>query len=177
MTNYDKQAIDFLNLTCTATFNGKTLDFEFCPFTDCSDMEQLREMAFLEFQQCEDLEPLPEGIDQDLINLEISDFSDVPDKYANECDIWEFAESFANGSYSMEVFEAAINCDVNISDVDEAYQGEFSSDEDFARDMAENIGAIDKKAGWPNNCIDWEFAAKELMYDYCESDGHYFRNF
>ena len=58
----------------------------------------------------------------------------------------------------------------------EAYQGEFNSDEDFARSIAADLGAIDKNASWPNNCIDWEKAAKELMYDYAEEGGYYFRN-
>lgn len=59
---------------------------------------------------------------------------------------------------------------------EEAYQGEFDDDEAFAYDLAEQLGAIDKKASWPNTCIDWEQAAKEIMYDYFESDGFYFRN-
>lgn len=61
-------------------------------------------------------------------------------------------------------------------EIEEAYAGNFGSDEDFAQDMAEQIGAIDKNAKWPHNCIDWEFAAKELMYDYSEESGYYFRN-
>jgi len=59
---------------------------------------------------------------------------------------------------------------------EEAYQGEFDDDEEFAYDLAEQLGAIDKKAIWPNTCIDWEQAAEEIMYDYFESDGFYFRN-
>ena len=27
-----------------------------------------------------------------------------------------------------------------------------------------------------DTCIDWEFASRELMYDYFEVDGYYFRN-
>jgi len=38
--------------------------------------------------------------------------------------------------------------------------------EDFARDYAEEIGAINRDAMWPNNCIDWERAARELQQDY-----------
>lgn len=64
----------------------------------------------------------------------------------------------------------------DLRDFEESYSGEFSSDEEFAQDMAENIGAIDRNASWPNNCIDWEHAASELMYDYSEQDGYYFRN-
>lgn len=60
--------------------------------------------------------------------------------------------------------------------VDEAYAGEYSSDEEFAQEMAEQTGAISKEINWPYTCIDWEYAAKELMYDYFEVDGYYFRN-
>lgn len=61
-------------------------------------------------------------------------------------------------------------------DAEKAYSGEFSSNIEFAQDMADNIGAIDKNASWPNTCIDWEKAASELMWDYTEDSGYYFRN-
>ena len=38
--------------------------------------------------------------------------------------------------------------------------------EDYARELAEDIGAIDRDAQWPNNHIDWEAAARELEQDY-----------
>lgn len=38
--------------------------------------------------------------------------------------------------------------------------------EDYARELAEEIGAIDKNASWPNTCIDWQQAAEELKSDY-----------
>lgn len=66
--------------------------------------------------------------------------------------------------------------DDDLDDFDESYSGEFASDEEFAEDMAENIGAIDRNAAWPNNHIDWTRAANDLMQDYCEEGGHYFRN-
>jgi hypothetical protein len=42
--------------------------------------------------------------------------------------------------------------------------------EDYAQDLAEDIGAIDSNASWPNTCIDWELAARELQYDYSPVD-------
>ncbi len=42
--------------------------------------------------------------------------------------------------------------------------------EDYARQTAEDIGAIDPKAGWPLRCIDWEWAARELLMDYTSVD-------
>jgi len=38
--------------------------------------------------------------------------------------------------------------------------------EDYAQELAEDIGAIDPEASWPYTCIDWERAARELKYDY-----------
>jgi len=67
--------------------------------------------------------------------------------------------------------------DDDLDDLEEAYSGKFDSDRDFAMDMADNIGSVDfKNQPWPQYCIDWDYAARELMYDYFEIDGHYFRN-
>lgn len=80
---------------------------------------------------------------------------------------------------SIEINQAYIN---NVGgeystaeDVEEAYQGQYNSDLDFAYEMAEGIG-FEVCTSWPGNCIDWEQAAHELMYDYFEEDGYYFRN-
>lgn len=49
----------------------------------------------------------------------------------------------------------------------------------YARELAEDIGAIQPNQNWPNNCIDWEQAAEELKIDYstAELNGttYYFR--
>lgn len=44
---------------------------------------------------------------------------------------------------------------------------------DHAQELAEDIGAINSDATWPNNCIDWDQAARELQMDYTsvEFDG------
>lgn len=36
----------------------------------------------------------------------------------------------------------------------------------YAQDLAYEIGAIPANTTWPNNCIDWEQAARELRHDY-----------
>lgn len=45
--------------------------------------------------------------------------------------------------------------------------------EDYAREFAEEIGAIDREAAWPACHIDWEAAADSLKQDYTsvEFDG------
>ena len=84
------------------------------------------------------------------------------------------------GSYSEDVYQAYID---NVGEeyttkevVEDAYAGEFESDVEFAQDMAEQLGSIQDDPKWPFSCIDWEHAARELMYDHFESDGYYFRN-
>jgi hypothetical protein len=37
---------------------------------------------------------------------------------------------------------------------------------DYAEQLAEECGMIDKKAVWPMNCIDWDEAASQLKQDY-----------
>ena len=40
--------------------------------------------------------------------------------------------------------------------------------ENYARELAEDIGALDKDLPWPANHIDWEAACDELKQDYTE---------
>lgn len=42
--------------------------------------------------------------------------------------------------------------------------------EDYARELADDIGAVNKDLSWPNNCIDWERAARELLMDYTSTE-------
>ncbi len=81
-----------------------------------------------------------------------------------------------NSAEAIDAYIALGIGDDDLSNFEEAYSGEFENDEEFAQDMAENIGALAKEPQWPYTCIDWEFAARELMYDYSEENGYYFRN-
>jgi hypothetical protein len=42
--------------------------------------------------------------------------------------------------------------------------------ETYAQELADDIGAINSDASWPNDCIDWERAARELQMDYTAVD-------
>jgi hypothetical protein len=50
---------------------------------------------------------------------------------------------------------------------------------DYAEELAVDCGMVNEQASWPNNCIDWELAARELKYDYTSTDidgcTYYFR--
>jgi hypothetical protein len=42
--------------------------------------------------------------------------------------------------------------------------------EEYAKQLADDIGAIDSNASWPLYCIDWERAAADLQQDYTSVD-------
>ena len=45
--------------------------------------------------------------------------------------------------------------------------------EEYAQELAIDIGAIQPNLSWPYTCIDWKLAARDLQYDYSalEFDG------
>ena len=75
-----------------------------------------------------------------------------------------------------EGVQAALSLGIDPENIEEAYQGQYSSDKDFAQQLAEDLGDLKDNVSWPYTCIDWEQAAHELMMDYCEEGGYYFRN-
>jgi antirestriction protein len=109
------------------------------------------------------------------------------DGKVSECsisnDIPEILTALANAIYDIEVYEAFAACFGPFDDVaemikkcEESYAGEFDSDAEFAENMADECGMIETKVSWPYTCIDWDWAARELMYDYSADNGHYFRS-
>ena len=104
--------------------------------------------------------------------------------YASSCDSFdldgwlEFIEEKAGTHLSDEVISAYFdNCGVSsLSDVEEAYQGEHNSDLDFAQQLADDIGLLSGMDESLQCYFDWDSWSRDLMYDYFESNGHYFRN-
>jgi antirestriction protein len=89
--------------------------------------------------------------------------------------LWELINTLDDNE--AEIYAAyRKNFDGDWANCQDVYSGKYDSDEDFAQDMAEQCGMLQDKISWPYTCIDWEWAARELMYDYIEENGHYFRN-
>jgi len=109
-----------------------------------------------------------------LTEEELREDEETPDNVQTELDLYEPHSKEAVLAY----IELGIELNDELENFEEAYAGQFDSDEDFARDMARETGALmnDDEVSWPYTCIDWEWASKELMYDYSEQDGFYFRN-
>lgn len=57
----------------------------------------------------------------------------------------------------------------------EAYQGKWIDDEDFTQNLLEDTGELPKDLPLYIH-IDWKTTARDIMMDYAEMDGHYFRN-
>jgi len=56
------------------------------------------------------------------------------------------------------------------------WQGEYSSDTDFAEELADNTGLIPESM--PHYWVDWEAIARDLlMGDFWETDGYYFSSY
>jgi antirestriction protein len=64
----------------------------------------------------------------------------------------------------------------------ETYCGTYNSGEDYAEELADELGCIPEGVPWPFNCIDWEGVWRQLRYDGyreedCNSGGvHIFRS-
>lgn len=86
----------------------------------------------------------------------------------------------AINEHNEEIVEAYAGCFgweyVTSDAISDSYYGTYDSDEEFAQQIAEDMGDIQEDVKWPYTAIDWELAARDLMYDFCEHDGYYFRN-
>jgi antirestriction protein len=102
------------------------------------------------------------------------------EELANEKLAQAKAEELAEeNDLSVEINRAYIdNVGIEYADADgvqEAYQGQYDNDADFVQQLLEACGTIPKDLS-PYVYIDWERTASDVMMDYFEVDGYYFRN-
>jgi antirestriction protein len=173
-------------LTDYASYNNGT-QFEFGHWVDLDqfgDAEELNDYIIDHFAECDKTSPI-EGTTRE--EIMITDFEGFPSNFYSESmsfeNLFEYLERAEQSGYDIEVIEAFAELgNYSVNDVDaffealeESYSGHFTSDENFAQDMAEQTG-FEESSQWPQNCIDWERAARDLMFDYSESNSHYFRS-
>ena len=92
-------------------------------------------------------------------------------------DIEEVAALAAQIVEHGEPYLAALALSASRAEADalmDEYCGEYSSDEDFAQQLLEDSDMLPKDLPAYIH-IDWKWTAKEIMMDYAEHDGHYFR--
>lgn len=171
-------------LTDYASYNNGT-QFEFGHWVDLtqfSDADELNEYIVNHFAECDNESPL----DSPREEIMITDFEGFPEAFYSESmsfdSLYNYFERCESCDLDNEIIEAFASLgNYKVTDIDEffdaleeSYCGQFSSDIDFAEDMAEQTG-VEISTAWPHNCIDWERAARDLMFDYYESNGCYFR--
>lgn len=86
---------------------------------------------------------------------------------------WEWQEVMERSTKNEEVWEAAYQLGIPPEKVEEAYEGRYDSDAEYARQYAESTGCLGQVA-WPYTHISWSDAAKDL--DICEENHQYFNN-
>lgn len=109
----------------------------------------------------------------DYTEEEIENFMDTYGE-ENLDDIDEIIDLENNGN-DPEMIKAGIYLGIDLNNIEEAYQGKWSSDEEFVEELLTSIGDIPNDLP-PYIHIDWEWTAREIMMDYSEENGHYFRN-
>lgn len=111
--------------------------------------------------------------------IDIRDIIERVEKLESECHEWDDnipSEDFEAWN-ELNTLTAILN-ELEGNGGDEQWRGDWypltlireSYFQDYAKELAEDIGAVNKDATWPNNCIDWKQAARELQYDYTSTE-------
>jgi antirestriction protein len=106
------------------------------------------------------------------------DFENFPEQYYAESainpDLWDFLALDDDDRAMFEAYQEA-GLDGDIEDARNSYHGQFNNDVDFVYDLLEACGDIPKDLPAYIH-IDWERTARDIMFDYSEANGYYFRN-
>jgi hypothetical protein len=99
----------------------------------------------------------------------------------DEEEISELKETLSNAETELEEWDESEDADELKILKELAEEGESSPDwaygetlirdsyfEEYAQELAEDCGMVQRGLGWPNSCIDWKQAAEELQQDYSQ---------
>lgn len=78
--------------------------------------------------------------------------------------------------YERDVLKAWLSngMDFDLDEMRECYVGEYSTDEDMAREYIEDTGMLSDVPDYLSRYFDFESYARDMMFDMFESGGHYF---
>jgi antirestriction protein len=78
--------------------------------------------------------------------------------------------------YEKDILKAWLSngMDFDLDSMRECYIGEFSSDQDMAREYIESTGLLSDVPDHLARYFDFESYARDMMFDMFECDGHYF---
>ena len=133
------------------------------------------EDAFSDFRErCkEDLGYEPE-------ELMIADYSDFPNlgEYPDLNEMEEIWKVLQEGRIPAEAVKIYVEAGYPISDIEDAYEGEYESMVDFAYELVDSCYNLEEMMGHLSAYFDYEAFARDLIIggDYWFSDGYVFRN-
>ncbi len=109
------------------------------------------------------------------------DFENFPDVFYSESgldsELWDFLALDDNDRDLLEAFKECFGSSENsIEDAQNAYYGQFDSDQDFAEELLASTGDLESIPENLRYYFDFEKYARDLMHDFSESNGYYFSN-
>lgn len=135
------------------------------------------------YKQCITLENLIEKTDMDEVSCEYEFMWDFALSMEDEDLQYDIIGAYADATriendgdmikaYAYAGMSSSRDMDDIIKEAEEAYQGRYDDDADFAE--ATYSDYYEEIPDWV--VVDWRKTAEELMCDYTESNGYYFRN-
>lgn len=90
---------------------------------------------------------------------------------------WLKLEELLEVDVEPTVLVAGLACGLEPDAIEDAYMGEWDSDEDMAAEQWEQGGMLDGVPDAVRSYIDWELVARDMLLgsDVVEANGHYFR--
>jgi len=150
-----------------AKYNNGSIEGNWLDLTDYHDAANF-------YEACKELHK--DEVDPEFM---FQGFSGFPKSLYSECgginDIYEYIDFINDSELEASIVDAGLYLGIPLENILDAYIDSHDSDKDFAYQLAEDTGFVESNT-WPSNCIDWDQAAREIMYDYNEHDGHYFSN-
>ncbi len=119
--------------------------------------------------------------------FDVVDYQLIPKSCATAKDFYDNAEQLAElhntGELGLLVILASVLDPAGLMSLDELieyhqqnYYGEHDSDKAFAEHYADEVGDTASVPKHMQNYIDYEYYARELLYDFMSEAGHYWRN-
>ena len=159
-------------------YNEGSIFGKWLKLSDYSDFDELQ-TAMRELHNSEDD---PEFMFQDYEMASLFEQLGLISECSISPQIYEVIEKIESSDYSLEVIESFVDCfgiydslDDVLEKIEESYNGEFDSDEDFVENLLINTASI--PSDLPSYVyIDWTRTARDVMMDYSTSNNYYFRN-
>jgi len=158
-----------IEITVNVEFQGNTYE-DIAIEINNQSLDEVKEMIYFDHlsgSEDDDFNP-------DEMTVTVTDYGDFEDLKSLET-LCEYSQYSGYYEDDPGLIIAAYNCDIEPDDIDERYAGKYDDDEDFAETLLKDTGDLPNDLPW-YICINWERTASNIMADYTEDGGYYFRN-